>query len=226
MGSNIRHEIAKPSTLPDWMREFAERMLRRQAEGESPFQEITGLFQRNKDLKAVEQRIHELRERIGLGLLAESGIGDVDGGEIKTASLRRGGTATRLVRLANWLDAHGEAAEAAEIDGMLCAMAGDADEFFSKFPKLKIFIDNVIKSRGGHVLLPALLKMVRDERPEGSEAASDPRLREYVESLNKSEKREIYDASDSVAGCGVGLTTTQEELREANRMYEPPKPQL
>jgi hypothetical protein len=220
------HEIARPSAVPDWLRDFAEDALRRSANGTNPFQEIQSLFKQNKDLGAIETRVRELKDRIGLSLLAEREAAESEPTiTVKTASAGR--TAIqRLVRLANWLDERGATAEAQEIDGLIRARAAKetVEELFKRFPKLQVFVDNVIRSRAGHVAIPALLKMIRDERPEESQAASDPALREYLESRVGEERQEINDVSDSVAGLGVGLSTSQEEMAEDNKMFEPSKP--
>jgi hypothetical protein len=225
MAFGREHEIARPSGVPGWLREFAEDALRRSADGSNPFQEIKNLFRRNKDLGAIEERVRELRDRIGLNLLAER---DKDGvsPSVKTASMTPRSGVARLVSLANWLDDCGLGDEARDVDSVIRALASrtKTGELFAKYPKLKPFVDNVIRSRGGHVTVPAILKMIRDERPEESGAASDPALREYVEGMIKSEKREINDASDSMAGFGVGLSVPEVDLQEDNRMFEPSKP--
>jgi hypothetical protein len=220
------HETARPSAVPNWLREFAEDALRRSANGTNPFQEIKGLFQQNKDLGAIETRVRELKDRIGLSLLAEREAAEAEStSTVKTASVGRTAI-SRLVRLANWLDEHGVSAEAQEIDGIIRARAAKetVQELFKRFPKLQVFVDNVIRSRAGHVAIPALLKMIRDERPEESQAASDPALREYLESRVGEERQVINDVSDNVAGLGVGLSTSQEEMAEDNKMFEPSKP--
>lgn len=222
------HEIARPSAIPDWLQEFAEDALRRSADGANPFHEIKNLFQRNTELGAIEVRVRELKDRIGLNLLAEHEAATKQAesdSTIKTASVSQ--TAIqRFVRLANWLDNYGNPEEAKEIDSLIRAYAAKATvkELFQKFPKLKIFIDNVVRSRGGYVVIPAIIKMIRDERPEESSVASEPALREYMESRIKEDKKEVNDASDNVAGLGVGLSTSWEEMTEDNKMFEPSKP--
>lgn len=219
------HEIARPSAVPDWLREFAEDALRRSADGASPFQEIKGLFQRNKELGAIEARVRELRDRIGLSALAEHEVAE-KAQSVKTASCARRGSLERLVALANWLDDRGLADEAMEVDSVICARASkDAtEELFGKYPKLKIFVDNVVRSRGGHITVPAVLKMVRDERPDESVTASSEALRAYVAARIAEEKKDINDASDNVAGLGVGLQTSWEDLQDDTKMFEPSKP--
>lgn len=228
MAFGREHEIARPSAVPDWLREFAEMALRREADGSNPFQEIKDLFRRNKDLGAIEARVRELKDRIGLSLLAEreETAKTASDTAVKTASVQRGGGVLRLIRLANWLDGIGEHGEAREIDSLIQARAAKEalKDVFDKFPKLHAFVDNVVKSRGGHVSIPALLKMIRDERPDEAQAASSEALREYIEGRVKEEKREMNDASDNVAGLGVGLSTSWEEMSEDNKMFEPSKP--
>jgi hypothetical protein len=228
MAFGREHEIARPSAVPEWLRQFAEDALRRSADGSNPFQEIRSLFQRNKELGAIEARVRELKDRIGLGglgLLAEHEATAAEPVPVaKAASLAhaRPSAVARLARLANWLDGQGLEGEAREVDGVIRARA--AEDVFARYPKLKAFVDNVIRSRGGHVTVPAILKMIRDERPKESAAAPDAELRRYVEGRIREEKRDVDDASDNIAGFGVGLSTSWEDLRDDNRMFEPSKP--
>lgn len=214
------YEIARPSAIPDWLREFAEGALRKSSTGSNPFQEIKSLFQKNKELGAIEDRVRELKDRIGLSLLAKT----EDAPSVKTAALKTS-SVHRLIRLANWLDEQGFADEAQEVDSIIQVRASEKElsDLFSNYPKLKIFVDNVIRSRGGHVSIPAILKMIRDERPEESQAASDESLKQYVENKIKEEKKEINDSSDSLAGFGVGLGLSPNELHDDLKMFEPPE---
>jgi len=224
MAFGREHEVARPSAIPDWMKDFAEGALRREADGSNPFHEISDLFKKNKELSAIEERVREMKDRIGLNLLAERNASEGQAEPtVKTASARCG-SVLRLVRLANWLDDNGLRAEAEEIDGILRDRAA-VEELFGKYPKLQMFVDNVIRSRGGHVTIPAILKMIRDERPEGTEAASNQALCDYIEKRIGQEKREMVDSSDNIAGLGVGLSTSWEEMQEDNKMFEPSKPQ-
>jgi hypothetical protein len=229
MAFGREYEIARPSVVPDWLREFAEGALRRSADGVNPFNKIKNLFQRNTELGAIDARMRELKDRIGLNLLAEREAATKQAESdpaVKTASFINRTAVQRFVRLANWLDEHGNSEEAREIDGLIRIRAAKAtvEELFQKFPKLKIFIDNVVRSRGGYVVIPAIIKMIRDERPEESSIASEPALREYMESRIKEDKKEVNDVSDNVAGLGVGLSTSWEEMTEDNKMFEPSKP--
>jgi hypothetical protein len=229
MAFGREHEIARPSAVPEWLREFAENALRRSADGSNPFQEIKDLFRKNKDLGAIEERVRELKDRIGLSLLAERKAVEaavLSPPTVRTASGLPPSGIVRLIRLANWLDRYGLEDEAREVDNVIRVRASQdkARALFDKYPKLRPFVDNVIRSRGGHVSVPAILKMIRDERPDESAAASDGALQEYVENMIKNEKREMSDDSDSVAGFGVGLAVPEADLQEDNKMFEPAKP--
>lgn len=69
------NEFAPFSPLPDWLKEFADRELKQGAN--SPIKEIKEIFniQHNKD--AVEARVKELRERVGLDLNVEEEVNKV-----------------------------------------------------------------------------------------------------------------------------------------------------
>lgn len=55
-------EYARPTALPDWIKEFADKNLKK---GESPFETIKDIFRKN-DTNAVEAKVEEIRKRIGL----------------------------------------------------------------------------------------------------------------------------------------------------------------
>lgn len=121
------YEYASPSSVPTWMEDFARKELEREAAGESPFHELRSLFQRNKELSAVEAKVRELKNRIGFDLVSEDGRERVE----KTASLKTD-AAKQLAELVNRLrtmaddyDAKGMVREAEAVD-MLLSMALEA----------------------------------------------------------------------------------------------------
>ena len=136
---------------------------------------------------------------------------------------RRLDAVRRLVRIANLLDDMDMRSEASMADAVMRHIAEEEPEAFAKHPKLKVFVDNIVRTRGGHVSVPAILKMLRDERPEDINT-TDPKLLQYIEQRIKADKQEVNDGGDEIAGAGVGLSTTWEERNEENRMFEPPKP--
>jgi len=56
-------EFARPAALPNWLREFADKELKKDG---TPFEDIKNLFLNKKNLDAVESRVQELCEQIGL----------------------------------------------------------------------------------------------------------------------------------------------------------------
>jgi len=69
-------EYFPPSNLPDWLKDFANKELKK---GGNPFEEIKNIFKQKDDLEAVEAKVNELRQRIGLDKIAEKthgGLGD------------------------------------------------------------------------------------------------------------------------------------------------------
>lgn len=216
-------EHARSSALPEWMKSFAEAELKREADGGNPFQEIRSIFQMDKALSAVEERVTELRSRIGLDKLEEG----ADGGLVVTASLDtrrlRADAVRELVALASSFEEEGNIQAAELVDRMIdrikrMADAEGADNLLRQHPKLKTFIDNVCSSRGGHVSVPAVLKMIRDERPEKIEVSD--KLRDYISGRLKQEKQEVRDGGDDVAGIDVGVSVTQQDKDDNNRMFE------
>lgn len=53
-------------SLPSWLKEFADNELKK---GGNPFDDIRELFKSKNDVEAVEARVEELRERVGLDLI-------------------------------------------------------------------------------------------------------------------------------------------------------------
>jgi len=217
-------EYARASALPDWLKGFAEHELKREADSGSPFQDIKELFGLNRALSAVEEKVSEMKARMGLERAsAEAGSPD---GLVATASDRRGAAefARELAALASRFEDEGDLEAAAAADRMLARMlrfAESVPEALKKHPNLKTFIDNVCRSRGGHVSVHSLMKMIRDERPENVPVTSE--LRKYIEAKLDEEKQEVSDGGDQVAGDGVGATVSRQEEQEANRMFEPPR---
>jgi len=226
-------EYSKPSALPEWMKSFAEAELKREAKGENPFQEICNIFQTNKALSAISEKVSELKLRIGLDKLEA----DVDTGLVKAASINvmkiRAQAVRQLVSLASKFETEGNLQAAQVIDGMIARISKIAEETLDKenqqaekevpseleeHPKLKTFIDNVCLSRGGHVSVPAVLKMIRDERPESVEV--NDTLIDYIRRKLSEEKQEVSDGGDDVAGLNVGTSVSQQDRDDNNRMFE------
>lgn len=62
------NEFAPNTPLPQWLKHFAEQELKK---GSSPHEGIQDLFRFREDKKAVEDRVKELRDRVGLDLVTE-----------------------------------------------------------------------------------------------------------------------------------------------------------
>lgn len=102
--------------------------------------------------------------------------------------------------------------------------AKDKDEkesIFDKFPKIKLFIDNICHSRQGHVNLPSILKMISDERPEKIDVGNEE-LRDYIKKKIKEEKVELPDAGDDIAGMSSLTLFVIEEGDGNKEMFDLP----
>lgn len=218
-------EYARSSALPEWMKAFAEEELNRKADGSNPFQDIQNIFKTDKALNAVDEKVTELRSRIGLDKLEA----DVDSGLVATASLDvrrlRADAVRELIALASSFEQEGNAQAVELVDRMIVRIKRTADaekssDLFEGNSKLKTFIDNVCSSRGGHVSVPAIMKMIRDERPENIEASD--KLRDYIKDKLKDERQEVSDGGDDMAGIDVGMSVTQQDKDDNNRMFQPP----
>lgn len=217
-------EYARPSALPNWMKDFAEDKLKKESKGINPFDEIRELFQFNKGLSAVEQKVSELTERIGLNKL-NANKNDI----VKNASDKKDliNFVKFLLKEAERLDKEGNFKSAFKLDiianRIQKKIANCVPVVLKENPSLKMFIDNVCSSRGGHISQYAIIKMIRDERPESIEISNE--LKDYIKEKLNEEKQEVSDsASDLIAGRGVGIDISRDEQMEANKMWEPSDP--
>jgi hypothetical protein len=233
------YEYAKPSAMPSWMDEFADRELAREAAGGSPFDELRSLFQRNRDLTAVEERVRELKDRIGLDLLRNG-----EDSALEKTAVPHGNFAEfveGLAALANEYDAKGMIHEADAVDLLMeltrraagaPASAGRGEEPeppFSENSKVKRIIDNIIASRKGHVSPWAIVQQLRSEFARDAEkegvSPDNDAVKKYIRDRIEEMKEDMEEADD-MAGLGVGLQTTQEDMDLEDRMFEPtPRPQ-
>jgi len=112
----------------------------------------------------------------------------------------------QLIVLANELEAEGNIEAAMEIDKQIYRLAKEnkTPEIFKKHPKLEIFINNVCRTRGGHVEVPAIQNMIRNERPEDIDV-SNKELVEYIKKCLKEHKNKIPDEGDEHAGEYVAI---------------------
>jgi hypothetical protein len=235
------YEYAKPSMMPTWMDEFADKELAREAAGESPFHELRSLLQRNKELSAVESKVRELTQRIGLDLVRSAEDASLEKTAAAPCLAELAALAQHLRIMADDYDARGMRQEADAVD-MLLAMAekaaeraseesseGSSKEPASPFPegsKVKRIIDNIIQSRRGQVSPWAIVQQLRSEFARDVEreevSPEDEAVKQYIKDRIK-ELREDVEAmsTDDTAGLGVGLQTTQEDADLEDRMFEP-----
>lgn len=235
------YEIARPSDMPAWMDEFADRELAREAGGDSPFHELRSLFQRNKALSAVETKVKELTSRIGLDLVRNADEEQLE----KTAAQHDPADMAHLVEelrcLADEYDAKGMVKEADAVD-MLIAMTRDAvlrrhpplsiraqDEApappFQQDSKVKKIIDNIVQSRKGQVSPWAIVQQLRGEFARDVEREKlnpeDEAIQKYIKDRIDELREDVEETADDMAGYGVGLQTSQEDVELEDKMFEP-----
>lgn len=238
------YEYAKPSRMPSWMDEFADKGLSREATGDSPFHELRSLFQKNKALTAVEECVRDMKDRIGLDLVRNA---EEDAVIEKMASSEKRDLAefaTRLRDLADEYDAKGMRREADAVDLLLnmtkkavdksCpplsirAMDESPDPPFSEDSKVKKIIDNIITSRKGHVSPWAIVQQLRSEFAKDVEKEElnpeSEAIKKYIKDKIDELKDDVEEMVDDVAGLGVGLQSTQEDMDQENRMFESAPP--
>lgn len=137
-----------------------------------------------------------------------------------------------LVSLANALEEDGDTRGAAILDKHIAKIAkeekdekkGDEiPEVLEKNPKVKVFLDNLCRSREGHIDFPAILQMLRDERREQIDT-DDEGLKSYIKRRLKEEKRDLPDAGDDVAGMGYTIFVVTEGDDGNDEMFHSPAP--
>ena len=138
-----------------------------------------------------------------------------------------------LVSLANAFEDEGDFVGANIMDKHIRKVAKKAKEekeeeatipkVLSKHPKVKAFIDNVCKSREGHVDFPAILKMLQDERRENI-YVHDEGLGKYIKRRLKEEKRELPDTGDELAGMGYAVFVVTEGDDGNSEIFHNPAP--
>jgi len=134
-----------------------------------------------------------------------------------------------LVSLANAFEDDGDFVSANIMDRHIRKVAKEVEEEVSlpkalkKYPKVKIFIDNLCKSREGHVDFPAILKMLQDERREEIDV-HDEDLGKYIKRCLKKEKRDLPDAGDELAGMGYAVFVVTEGDSDNNEIFHSPAP--
>lgn len=235
------YEYAKASGMPSWMDEFADKGLSREATGESPFHELRSLFQQNKALTAVEECVRDMKDRIGLDLVLGA---EEDSVIEKMASSEKqdlADFAAKLRDLADEYDAKGMRRQADAVDLLLEMTRKAADKPglplsiratdespdppFSDDSRVKKIIDNIITSRKGQVSPWAIVQQLRSEFAKDVEkeelSPENKAIKKYIQDKINEMKDDVEEMVDDVAGLGVGLQSTQEDMDQENRMFEP-----
>jgi hypothetical protein len=106
-----------------------------------------------------------------------------------------------LILLANELDSNGKKDAAAILDKCILSLSNEMNQMvpdvFNKHEGIKKHIDNVCKSRQGHINGPALMQMIMS-RPEREQLSDTEigQIREYIKKTIKENKKEVDSKSD------------------------------
>jgi len=138
-----------------------------------------------------------------------------------------------LVSLANALEEEGDFVGANIIDRHIEKVAKEAEKeteeketlpkVLEDNPKVKVFIDNLCKSREGHIDFPAILTMLRDDRREKIDIHDDD-LKKYIKRRLSEEKRDLPDIGDELAGMGYTVFVVTEDDDGNNEIFHTPAP--
>jgi len=148
-----------------------------------------------------------------------------------------------LIALADELDAEGNVKAAQAIDERIKTLAKNPEEkhasfhiskraqelqevkddleVFKKHPKLEIFIRNVCRTRGGHIEVPAIQTMLRNERPENIDV-TDKKLINFIKECLKEYREEMDDDGDDHAGEYMAVIQPDDDDGNKEVFNEPP----
>ncbi|MFA5048463.1 MAG: hypothetical protein WC516_05580 [Patescibacteria group bacterium] len=267
-GNNDR-EYFPAANLPNWLKNFADKELKR---GANPFDDIKNIFKQKNDLEAVEAKVTELRQRIGLDKVATTkekicgGLGDNQPDEkFDSEQLNKGikiemehtndpQIAKEIVKdhlqeTKDFKDQKGakyydkleklEDASKEELTKsekvkarLLLGLISISNEYervgkikvaelirqkiqkiaeeekpsvFKKHDGVKKHIDNVCRSRKGHIDAPALMNIIKS-RPEKFSDKELEEIKEYIKKRINEEKEEIDRSRDDDV---IGLVEVQ-----------------
>ncbi len=80
---------------------------------------------------------------------------------------------------------------------------------FTKFPEIKFFIDNLIRTRHGHIHIPAIQQDILDvfkSRGVNTGDIDDPALMQYINKMISYEEGQVFEPTHTDLGRGVGVS--------------------
>lgn len=279
-------EYFPPTNLPDWLKDFANKELKR---GGNPFDEIKNIFKQKNDLDAVEAKVDELRQRIGLDKIAtkddkvKGGLGDGQsdknydseqlnkgikielehtndpqiakeiakdhlqeskdfkngkGGkyydkledlednvkeELTKAEKVEAKLLLDLISISNECEKNGKIKAANLIRQKIQKIAEKKESgVFEKHEGVKKHIDNICRSRRGHIDAPALLAIIKS-RPEKFTDSEVEEIKKYIKKTLKEEKEEIDRShEDDVIGIIEVQTFAPNESDGNTEVFDKP----
>ena len=221
------YEYMKPSRMPDWMKDFAEKEAFGKKEG-NYIDHINEILHPESKTSTVEARIEELREKVGLDMLKQA----EDEKVVVPSGTKKSLLIDQLVIMANELDDSGMYKEARVVDKRIMSLAKESEDKKSeeesgniadivddpKFRKILEFIDKVVEGRGGKVTLVSIQAMIENEK--GFDM-SNPEVQKYLENKIKAVRESSPDVEEGSGLFGIDI---QEEDRAANnQMFHMPE---
>ena len=232
------YEYMKPSKMPEWMKDFAEKEAFDKKEG-NYIDHINEILHPESKLTTVDAMVSDLRERVGLDMLTKEAAGEKILSEMKTAK----NVIISLIAMANELDSRGRHNEAKAIDRKIQALAekskkkddkstekseksekseegedglaGIVDD--PKFRGILEFIDKIVEGRGGKVTSVSIQAMIENEKG----MIVDPEVQKYLENKIKAVRENSPDVEEHSGLFGVDI---QEQDRDANnQMFHMPE---
>ena len=233
----MSREYQPPANLPKWLKDFADKEL--QKEGD-PFQDIRDLFNVKSDIEAVEAKVKEIRDRVGLDQLKkESSYADdkIKGGladgkndkDFDPKQIEKGIKVemehTDDKELAKEI-AKDHLMENSKYYDHLEKMEEKMDkedsepEIFKKYPQFKNLIHDALSLRGGFIDVPAVLDLILD-----SKAAQKDNLkfsqqeREELRSYIKQQKEKMK-SNRPEEEVGVVVFVIDENTHDDDKMFD------
>lgn len=159
------YEYESPTPMVDWLKDFADEHLKQA----NPFDRIKDVFDMKNEATAIEAKVQELCDRVGLNKVATDQDLQSRAEQIKN-----------LITLANQLEQDGDYKTADLIDSKIRKMA-EQDINLAKDDnedKMKELVDKICRARKGLIDLPAVLNAVKRKYPDAIKKIEE--LSEYI----------------------------------------------
>lgn len=218
-------EYARAAALPDWLQSFADDELKK---GGNPFDDIRELFKSKNDLDAVEARVDELRQQVGLDVIEKVATVNVENtpkqqrqaDDCKLTEIQaKTKLLVNLIAFAQALEDEGLTKAASMVDEKIKSLQNDPllakdkdvkelPEKYQKYEGLEEFIQNACRTSGGYASAPAIQNRIRKEFDDEIDIKGEG-LEEYIRYCLSKHKKFLPDDKEH-AGEYISIIVTED----------------